>query len=296
METTSFPLSNNRSKVQPNNLQKSQNQFEIITKKNEKDKGISSSKISNTSFTKEKSSSSIFPAKKKKKEAKKTHEKDDEVISNDSDEIREVIDDNKQDNGDVLVEIDQDKNSSLPPEKEKKYKKKEKSDKSDKKENLNFKGYSAFSFYEKEKFKEHNNKEIKQRDFVKKISLEWKKMSEAEKEPYIQLFLDFKKNNNFPDQSKLIKKKRKRATSPSCGDCVRDKKGHFSAINHEIKKTSLSIEKKFDNFNRESKNNKIDKSKENYGGIANEYLRSVVVPLVKISYEFFKDKGAIDAQ
>ena len=184
-------------------------------------------------------------------------------------------------------------------------------EKSEKKETLHYRGYSAFSFYEKEKFKEHDKKSITGRDFVKQISLQWKNMSEAEKEPYIKSFLDFKKNNNLPDppkKSKLIKKKRKRSSSPSCGDSVKNKKGQFSAISHEIKKCSFSTEKKINMLSStiiengtesENEKNKIDKPKNNWEGVqgvSNDYFMSVFVPLVEISYEFFKDKGIIEAK
>jgi len=39
-------------------------------------------------------------------------------------------------------------------------------------------GYNPFIFYEKEKFKDVNIKEVNAREYVKKISAEWKKMSE----------------------------------------------------------------------------------------------------------------------
>ena len=295
METSTF--SKDHSETPSYNFQKSQNQLEYIGKKEDTEDDISSStKIQTTSPIQEKSSQKKMQGKKKKKEAKKAKKNKEDVTSDESNEIKEIIDDNSKDNADDMDEISQNKNDSLPPEK--KDKKKGKSEKSEKKEALCYRGYSAFSFFEKEKFKEHDNKDISGRDFVKQISLQWKNMSDAEKEPYIKLFLDFKNNNNFPEQPKLIKKKRKRITSPSCGKCVKSKKGKISANKNEAKKNSFSTDKKIDllSSDSESEKSKNEKAKDNYEEIANDYFMSVVVPLVEISYKFFKDKGIIDSK
>ena len=285
-----IPPSKNLSGTHSDDYNQSQNQKEEPEKKEEMENGISSStKQPNTSEGQEKSTSKNRAVKKKKKETKKKEE----IISNESNEINENI--NSQDNADFYVEINQDENYSLLSEKETIFQKKEKSEKCNKRGRLSFRGYSPFSFYEKERFKGHNNKKIKQRDFVKQISMEWKNMSEEEKEPYIQQFLDFKKSNC--PRTKLIQNKRKRVTRSSCGESFTNKKGQFSTNNHEIKKFYFSPKKKINNSyseSKKSKNSKLDNSKDNYEGIANEYLRKVIAPLVEMSYDFFKKKGIIN--
>lgn len=287
-----IPPSKNLSGTHSDDYNQSQNQMEEIEKKEEMKNGISSStKQPNTSDGQEKSTSKNRAVKKKKKETKKKEE----VIPNKSNKINENI--NSQENEDFYVEINQDENDSLLSKKETIFKKKEKSKKCNKRGKLSFRGYSPFSFYEKERFKGHNNKKMKHRDFVKQISIEWKNMSEEEKAPYIQQLLDFKKSN-CPG-SKLIQNKRKRVTRSSCGECFTNKKGQFSTVNHEIKTNYFSPKKKTNNSyseSKKSKNIKLDNSKDNNEGIANEYFRKVIVPLVELSYDFFKKKGIINAK
>ena len=103
METTSF--SKEHPGTTSSSFQKSQNQLEYIGKKEETGDEISSSpKIEITPKIQEKLTSKNIPLKKKKKEKKKTKKNKEEVISDESNEIKEVIDDNSQDSTDVITE------------------------------------------------------------------------------------------------------------------------------------------------------------------------------------------------
>ena len=138
--------------------------------------------------------------------------------------------DNKK--NEFIIEIPEEagKNSSTPEKAKtgKKSKKKKTSEKPAKKRGPNLVGYSPFTFYEKEKFKEINCKEINARQYVSQISLKWRNMSDEEKEPYAKMALDFMKNENLLDKDgepvQMIKKREKDLLIKVTKDLLRRKK------------------------------------------------------------------------
>lgn len=77
--------------------------------------------------------------------------------------------------------------------------------------------YCPFNFFEKEKCKNINFKQVNIREFVSALSSLWKKMSDKEKEPYVKLSENYKKNliDNYSKDNvevKFLNKKRKKRT------------------------------------------------------------------------------------
>jgi hypothetical protein len=199
-----------------------------------------------------------------------------------------------------IIEIPEEngKNTSTPEKNKtrKKSKKKKNSEKAAKKKGLNLGGYSPFTFYEKEKFKEINCKEINARQYVSQISLKWRNMSDEEKEPYAKMALEFMKNQNLLNKDgepiKMIKKKRKRPVSQGNKGNVEKKK--------EKKSGKIKTEKDSKCVSSDEKNNKIEKKesngleiKEKNDACVSEYIYSVFVPFVDKSYEFFNSRGIL---
>lgn len=129
--------------------------------------------------------------------------------------IHEIVDDiekNNQSNSDIIIEIDEDE---IPKKNEefnsfKKIKKRR-----IKKKSQFINGYTPFIFYEKEKFKTANFKEIKPNEFVRQLSSNWRNMSEKEKEPYVKMALEFKINyiSKQQEDNNFISNKRKRKSN-----------------------------------------------------------------------------------
>lgn len=334
------------SETQTGNQEKEKTYSESSNEENEDKKG-STSIISNGSAkspknkkqkTKEKEESSIKKVKTKKHQKKKMLKsiKKNKKIVEAKDEEDESKKDSKEVNGkknndDFIIEIEEKEEVDVSSisDKKKKIKKKEKGKKKQKNENQSIKGYSAFSFFEKEKFKERNCQEGNARDYVKQISLQWKNMTAEEKEPYEKMVLEYKKNNNcFQDseKKKFNGKKRKRNTKTDAdgdgdddcdddGDVVVDsndkdngncENGGEAKIKstfdlNEIKSKFSPLKKKMKSINfsvcGNNEKNNVDKGKTseigNHEDDVNEYICSVLVPFVNVSYELFKGIGII---
>lgn len=203
-------------------------------------------------------------------------------------------------NAELIIEIPEEKgkNTSTPEKGKtgKKSKKKKTSEKSGKKKGPNLGGYSPFTFYEKEKFKEINCKEINARQYVSQISLKWRNMSDEEKEPYAKMALDFMKNQNLLNEDgepvQMIKKKRKRPVSQG-------EKGHVEK-KKEKKSGKIKTEKDSKCVSSDEKKNKTERKesngleiKEKNDTCVNDFIYSVIVPFVDKSYEFFNSRGIL---
>ena len=113
-------------------------------------------------------------------------------------------------------------------------------------------------------------------------------MSLEEKEPYIQIALDYKNKNNLTqnaEKPKLNNKKRKRSDAKNDKDNTEDKK-EVPSCQSEIKSVTIREKKK----KKKVTGNVV---KDNCNEYMNEYFNSVFVPFVESSYEFFKDKSII---
>ena len=220
--------------------------------------------------------------------------------------VSEYFSENMSQNPDIVIEIDEDK--EITPTKYKSIqkitnKKNKKKSKTEKSQFIN--GYNPFIFYEKEKFKDVNFKEVNAREYIKKISAEWKKMSEEEKEPYVKLAIDFKNNlSQNPELKMLINRKRKRNIEDKKGTDIIGKKRKsgvkserkkclsVSSNNQEIVNISVSKKRNKSELKKDkrvvAKNNSIEDVK--------EYFNSVLVPFVEKSYEFFRRQGIIKSK
>ena len=169
-------------------------------------------------------------------------------------------------NAELIIEIPEEagKNSSTPEKGKtgKKSKKKKTSEKPAKKRGPNLVGYSPFTFYEKEKIKEINCKEINARQYVSQISLKWRNMSDEEKGPYAKMALDFMKNENLLDKDgepvQMIKKKRKRPVNQGDKGLVEKKKEK-----KEKKSGNIKSEKDSKCVSSDEKKNKTERKESN---------------------------------
>ena len=236
-----------------------------------------------------------------------------------SSEVKEIpsviVDAETIDSPALTIEINEEEKNAHSPKKRGRKKKEEKIPKSDGKEKPSIlRGYNPFIFYEKEKFKEINVKEINQREYVKQISAEWKKMTEEEKEPYLKMAIEF--TNNMVAQNgegSLIAKKRKKTKKKGKKEMKEEKEddegneekdGEESKVHvkKNKKKKSDSIPNSVDE--KKIKNVKCDVDDDNYDDQENngelfnnsDFVKSVVVPFVEKSYEYFTSKGIIKNQ
>lgn len=202
----------------------------------------------------------------------------------------------------LIIEIPEDKgkNASTPEKSKtgKKSKKKKTSEKSAKKRGPNLGGYSPFTFYEKEKFKEINCKEINARQYVSQISMKWRNMSDEEKEPYLKMALDFMKNQNLLNKDgepiQMIKKKRKRpASQGDKGHGEKKKEKKSGKIKTEKDSKSVSSDEKQDKTER-NESDALEIKEKNDVSIS-EYIYSVFVPFIDKTYEFFNSRGIIQS-
>ena len=196
---------------------------------------------------------------------------------------------------DIIIELGEDIDSSTEKkEKKKKNKKESKNSKNPEAKNINsvISGYNAFIFYEKEKFKAVNCKEINVREYVSKISSEWRNMSEKDKEPYVKMALDFKNNHKLPTDEKgqlLTKKRKRKAITKEKKESNKIKKEKLSDET-KLKKASTSAKK----IKNERKGSDDEDMKNNDNDeCMNHLIYSVFAPFVEKAYDYFNSKGII---
>ena len=88
--------------------------------------------------------------------------------------------------------------------------KKKKVGKRDEEKPCIIRGYGPFNFFEREKFKGYIPTGISNREYIRQISAEWRKMNKNEKEPYLKMAVEFAKNVSQNGEELLLSKKRKR--------------------------------------------------------------------------------------
>lgn len=196
-------------------------------------------------------------------------------------------------NSDLVIEIDED------------YKPKKKRPASVKAKKKNFikpksqflQGYNPFIFYEKEKCYNIDFSKINARDYIKEIAYQWKKMTEEEKEPYVKLAIDFKKNSTaVPEEERMLNKKRKRTILKDANKKKKKKKAKKNELHKSLSESLKSVG--FADSNSSAKRNKsetkIEKwklEKDDIGDDVKSYINSVLIPFVKKSYHYFMKKG-----
>ena len=210
-----------------------------------------------------------------------------------------------QENQDIIIEINDEKD--LPQIKEEKnifkipVKKNKKKPKKRKSELIN--KNTPFTFFKNEKIKDVNFKEAKLSEYIKELSLQWKKMSYIEKEPYIKLALDLK--NNLSKSQKLINKKRKRVKFHKNKNIINEEKK--KELNKDIRKKNKSVSRKSKIENNKIRNkselrqkkmfviNNGENGDEDGVECVKEYFNSIFAPFIENSYNFIKNKGIINS-
>lgn len=231
---------------------------------------------------------------KQKKKVKPTKQIRKEINLNGTDNSKEVsTNNNSNNNSNIIIEIKEDK--EISPSKLAKYEnqisKAVKKKQSKKTNNPYVHGYYPFIFYEKQKCKENDFSKISVKDYIKQISNQWKKMSEEEKEPYVKLALEYKRNvSNKPIiEKQLLSKKRKRNETARIQEEKNSKRKSLSVSSKSSKLVSVSVIKKRNRS--ETKNNILSMKKNDSVDNMNEFIYSVLVPFVEKAYEFFRKKG-----
>jgi hypothetical protein len=221
---------------------------------------------------------------KQKKKEKPNKQIRKEINLNGTDNSKEVATNNNyRNNTNIIIEIKDDK--EISPSKLEKYEnqisKGVKKKQSKKTNNPYVHGYYPFIFYEKQKCKENDFSKISVKDYIKQISNQWKKMSEEEKEPYVKLALDYKRNlSNKPIiEKQLLSKKRKRNESARIEEKKDSKRKSLSVSSKSSKIVSVSVIKKRNRS--ETKNNILSMKKSDSVDNMNEFIDSVLVPFVK---------------
>lgn len=200
---------------------------------------------------------------------------------------------NNYNNTNIIIEIKDDK--EISPSKLAKYEnqisKGVKKKKAKVSNNPYIHGYYPFIFYEKQKCKENDFSKISVKDYIKQISNQWKKMTDEEKEPYVKLALDYKRNayNKPTIEKQLLSKKRKRNESARIQEQKDSKRKSLSVSSKSSKLVSVSVIKKRNRS--ETKNNILSVQKGDSVDNMNEFIYSVLVPFVEKAYEFFRKKG-----
>ena len=216
-------------------------------------------------------------------------------VPEDSNEIEVpsvLIDNEKFETKNVTIEIKEEKDSTPVPKKRGR-KKKEKTEKPDEKKKIHIaRGYNAFIFYEKEKFKGINLKEINQREYVSQISAEWRQMTDEEKEPYLKMAADYKNQIEQNGGEPFMTKQRKRSDKKKKIN-VKKEKEEISVVEEKRKQsdcTPNSVDEK------EIKREKCDinDEKQKMLEFTYEFICSVFVPILKKSCDFCSSKGKME--
>ena len=202
-----------------------------------------------------------------KKEENINDEKENENDSSEDNQDIQIISEKKNQakrkaNSDFIIEIDEEKNNGDNANLNKEDDSKKKKKKRYKKKSQFLNGYTPFIFFEKEKFKIANFKEIKPNDYVRQISAEWKKMTDKEKEPYVRMALQFKIDFLSQQQQQQQEKR--------------------NFINQK-RKREIEIEDE-------------DSTSEQHPDNMNKYISNILVPFIEKSYKFFRGKGFIKSK
>lgn len=138
-----------------------------------------------------------------------SNEKINFIIPEISTEIKEASNflDDDTDDPILTTELEEKGKKNLSPIKKRK---KEKDAKRDGEKPCMIPEYGPFIFFEKEKFKGYILIGISNKDYIRQISAEWRKMNENEKEPYLKMAIEFAKNVTQNGEELLLSKKKKR--------------------------------------------------------------------------------------
>ena len=196
-------------------------------------------------------------------------------------------------NSDLVIEIDEDN----PKKKKRPYSDKAKKKNFIKPKSQYLQGYNPFIFYEKEKCYNIDFSKVNARDYIKEIAYQWKTMSEEEKEPYVKLAIDFKKNSTImAEDEKMLNKKRKRNIVKDVNKKKKKKKAKKNDMHKSLSESLKSVG--FADSNSSAKRNKSETKlekmkleKDDCGDDVKSYINSVLIPFVKKSYHYFMKKG-----
>jgi hypothetical protein len=229
-----------------------------------------------------------------KKEIKSKKEKKSPSVSV-IESIKEISSHNASNsNSDLVIEIDEENN---PKKKKRPYSAKAKKKKFIKPKSQYLQGYNPFIFYEKEKCYNIDFSKVNARDYIKEIAYQWKTMTEEEKEPYVKLAIDFKKNSTINQgEEKMLQKKRKRNIVKDVNKKKKKKKEKKNEMHKSLSESLKSVG--FADSNSAVKRNKSETKlekmkleKDDCGDDVKNYINSVLIPFVKKSYHYFMKKG-----
>ena len=239
----------------------------------------------------------VKKAKSPKKSVKSSNPKDSAKDKEKKDIVIELEDDMELD---VLVKDVKNKEKKKKDKKEKKEKKEKNLTKSS---SQYLRGYNPFVFFEKEKFKDAPLKDIAQREYVKEISHIWRGMTDDQKQPYVQMALDYKNTHASDDNNKVLKKKRKRGKSSDSAKEKNEINDNQSQSKKSRKKKNNEKKSKGKKKRDDSSDDKIeikeDSKKMDIKAILNSdtdptsYVESILIPFIENSYDYFKNQGII---
>jgi len=195
-------------------------------------------------------------------------------------------DHNSNEGSEITIDIDESKNPQKSKRATKSQNKKEK-------RNKILAGYNPFVFFQREKCKNCNFKNIKPSDYMKKLSAQWKNMPDEEKEPYVKMANEFKENaGDDIVEKKLAKEKKKKGKKPK----KEKKEKENSSSSEEEEKEEYIKSEKVDSDTSSIKEkglveNGLSKIQVNDNKKVNQYVYSVVIPFIEQSFEFWKGKG-----
>ena len=196
-------------------------------------------------------------------------------------------------NSDLVIEIDEDKNQN---KKKRPYSVKAKKKKFIKPKSQYLQGYNPFIFYEKEKCYNIDFSKVNARDYIKEIAYQWKTMTDEEKEPYVKLAIDFKKNSTIiPEEEKMLNKKRKRNIEKDANKKKKKKakkKEIHKSLSESLKSVGFADSNSAIKRNKsETKFEKMKLEKLDCDDDVKSYINSVLIPFIKKSYHYFMKKG-----